>query len=81
MCVQYRATTSVYTDHDKAYEIVHYVELRHPYIPILRSYFQRYRLFFYDIGFNIGWEEKWVWSVLPSGIDIGYDIVGFSTIS
>ncbi len=36
---------------------------------------------YYFIGFNIGWQEKWVWSVLPSGIDIGYDIVGFSTIS
>ena len=66
---------SLYTN--IAHDIVHDVVIRFPYIPILRAFFLRYRLVFFDIVVNIGWQGFWVWSVLISGYDIGYDIVGF----
>ena len=52
------------------------IALRHPYIPILQARFLSYRLFFYDIGFDIVWQEKWIWSVLILVNDIFCYIVG-----
>ena len=77
--VEYRDTISLYTD--IAYDIVHDVVIRYPYIPILRAFLLRYRLVFFDIVDNIGWQGFWVWSVLISGYDIVYDIVVFLSIS
>ena len=68
---EYRDTTSIYTD--IAHDIVHDVVIRHPYIPICVHFSLRYRLVFFDIVVNIGWQGFRVWSVLISGYDIVYD--------
>ena len=44
---EYRDTISLYTD--IAYDIVQDVVIRYPYIPILRAFFLRYLLVFFDI--------------------------------
>ncbi len=32
------------------------------YSGICEHVFHWYRLFFYDIGFDIGWQERWIWA-------------------
>jgi hypothetical protein len=69
---EYRDTIYLYTDIAYNIRVIPDVVILHPYIPILQALFFRYLLFFYDIGFDIGWQEKWIWSVLISGNDIVY---------
>ena len=78
--VQYVRISGYYILTYIAHDIVPDVVIRYPYIPILCAFYLRYRLVFFDIVVDIGWQGFWVLSVLISYNDIGYYIVGFSLI-